>query len=110
MDDDFNTADAIGVLFELVRAVNAAVAPENKPGKLLAQQCLKMVREITDVLGLLYVKKEDSLEQEVEDLIAARQAARKEKNFAEADRIRDLLKEKGIVLEDTPQGVKWKKV
>ncbi len=73
MEDDFNTADAIGVLFELVRAVNAATAPENRPGRLLAQQCLKMVREITDVLGLLYARREENLDREIEDLIKVRQ-------------------------------------
>ncbi len=109
MDDDLNTADAIGVIFELVRAVNIAV--EGTPTRALAKACLDMVTELTDVLGLLYHrKKEDDLDGKVEALIAARQAARKEKNFAEADRIRDELKDMGIELKDTPQGVKWKKI
>jgi cysteinyl-tRNA synthetase len=108
MDDDFNTADAVGVLFELVRTINTAMA-ENRPSRLAAQQSLKFFTELTDVLGLLYAEKTDPLEAEVESLIQARQAARKAKNFAEADRIRDKLREMGILLEDTPQGIKWRK-
>ena len=107
MDDDLNTADAISVIFELVRAINIAV--EKNPTKALAAACLDMLHEFTDVLGLLYNKKEedDSLDSKVEAMIEARQAARKAKNFAEADRIRDELKAMGITLMDTPQGVKW---
>ncbi len=105
MDDDFNTADAVGVLFELVRAINSAV--EGQPTAGFATACLKMVREFTDVLGLLYARKnDDSVDAELEALIEARQAARKAKNFAEADRIRDELLARGITLKDTPQGVK----
>ena len=109
MDDDLNTADAISVIFELVRAINIAV--EKNPTKALATVCLDMLHEFTDVLGLLYNKKEedDSLDSKVEAMIEARQAARKAKNFAEADRIRDELKAMGITLMDTPQGVKWSK-
>ena len=108
MDDDLNTADAIGVLFELVRAVNSAV--EEAPTRVFASACLEMIREFTDVLGLLYNQKKESLDSRVEALIEARQQARKDKNYAEADRIRDELKSMGIELMDTPQGVKWKKV
>ena len=109
MDDDLNTADAISVIFELVRAINIAV--EKNPTKALATACLDMLHEFTDVLGLLYNKKEedDSLDSKVEAMIEARQTARKAKNFAEADRIRDELKAMGITLMDTPQGVKWSK-
>lgn len=109
MDDDLNTADAISVIFELVRAINIAV--EKNPTKALATACLDMLHEFTDVLGLLYNKKDedDSLDSKVEAMIEARQAARKAKNFAEADRIRDELKAMGITLMDTPQGVKWSK-
>jgi cysteinyl-tRNA synthetase len=108
MDDDLNTADAISVLFELVRAVNTAV--EKNPTKVFAQACLDMVHEFTEVLGLLYNKKEEeNLDEQVEAMIQARQEARKAKNFAEADRIRDELKAMGITLMDTPQGVKWSK-
>lgn len=107
MDDDMNTADAIGVLFELVRAVNTAV--EQAPTRAFAAACREMIHEFTNVLGLLYNQKKDDLDSQVEALIEARQAARKAKNFAEADRIRDELKAMGVELMDTPQGVKWKK-
>ena len=110
MDDDFNTANAISVLFELVRAINIATADENQPTKAGAQACLDMVHEFTDVLGLLYSRKEESLDEKVEQMIADRQAARAAKNWAEADRIRDELKAMGIELKDTKQGVQWKKV
>ncbi|MDD3165469.1 MAG: cysteine--tRNA ligase [Oscillospiraceae bacterium] len=108
MDDDLNTADAVGVLFDLVRAINTAV--EGKPTKGLAEACRGFMTELTDVLGLLYARKKDDLGEKVEAMIAARQAARKAKNFAEADRIRDELKDMNIELMDTPQGVKWKKI
>lgn len=105
MDDDLNTADAIGVLFELVRAVNSAV--EGTPTTALATAALAMILEFTEVLGLLYQRnQEESLGAEVEAMITARQEARKAKNFAEADRIRDELLAMGIELKDTPQGVK----
>ena len=110
MDDDFNTANAISVLFELVRAINIATADENQPTKAGAQVCLDMVHEFTDVLGLLYSRKEESLDAKVEQMIADRQAARAAKNWAEADRIRDELKAMGIELKDTKQGVQWKKI
>lgn len=110
MDDDLNTADAVSVIFELVRAINIAV--EKTPTKALAQACLTMLHEFTEVLGLLYSRKDqadDGLREKVEAMIQARQEARKAKNFAEADRIRDELKAMGITLMDTPQGVKWSK-
>ncbi len=108
MDDDMNTADAMGVLFELVRTINTAL--EGRPTKALAEACRSIFTELTNVMGLLYARKKDDLSEKVEALIAARQAARKAKNFAEADRIRDELKTMGIELMDTPQGVKWKKI
>ncbi|NLA85921.1 MAG: cysteine--tRNA ligase, partial [Clostridiales bacterium] len=110
MDDDFNTADAISVIFELAREANSATAPERHPSKALAAELLGIFDELTGVLGLIYGDQDDkALAEEIEGLIAARQTARKEKNWAEADRIRDKIKELGIILEDTPQGVKWKK-
>jgi len=109
MDDDFNTADAIAVIFELVRESNT-VAASPSPSKSFAVAALDMLGELAGVLGLFYAEADDKgLDKEVEALIEARQTARKEKNWAEADRIRDVLSEMGIVLEDTPQGVKWKR-
>lgn len=108
MDDDFNTADAMGVLFDLVRKVNTITAAN--PTKALARVCLDRVMEIADVFGILsHSSSEENLDSEIEAMIQARQEARKAKNFAEADRIRDALKAMNIVLEDTPQGVKWRR-
>ncbi len=107
MDDDFNTADAISAIFELVREVNAAVSPASDPTKALAQVCYDEFMELCGVLGIPFSAGADPLEAEIEEKIAARQAARKARDFAEADRIRDELKAEGIILEDTPQGVKW---
>lgn len=109
MDDDLNTADAVAVIFELVREINAAVSPSSNPTRALAKFCSTVFDELSGVIGLPISKPEDDIGAEVEKLIEARQAARKAKNFAEADRIRDELKEKGIILEDTPQGIKWKR-
>ena len=109
MDDDLNTADAVAVIFELVREINAAVNPSSNPTKALAKTCMSIFDELAEVIGLPISKPEENVDTEIENLIEARQAARKAKNFAEADRIRDELKNMGIVLEDTPQGVKWKR-
>ncbi len=107
MDDDLNTADAVAVIFELVREINAAVSPASNPTKALAKACGAIFDELAGVIGLPISKPEESIDAEIEALIEARQAARKAKNFAESDRIRDELKVMGIVLEDTPQGVKY---
>lgn len=108
MDDDFNTADAISVVFELVKYINSHVSGLSSKGCL--QAFYEMLSKLTDVLGLIVEKKEEILDEDIERLIAERQAARKEKNFARADEIRTELLEKGIVLEDTREGVKWKRV
>ena len=109
MDDDLNTADALSVIFDLVREINTSINDDFSSAK--AKAALNMLTELTGVLGLLKRRTNDtSIDSEIEELIAQRQAARKNKNWAEADRIRDLLKSKGIILEDTKDGVHWKKI
>ncbi|PKM71204.1 MAG: cysteine--tRNA ligase, partial [Firmicutes bacterium HGW-Firmicutes-17] len=107
MDDDINTADAIAVIFELVRDLNSNLDAISSQPAIIAGQ--NIFAELTTVLGLAVKDKETNLEEAVEDLIAQRQAARKAKDFKRADEIRDELLAKGIVLEDTREGVKWKK-
>ena len=104
MDDDLNTADAIAAIFEIVKLANTTVKDGSKA---YAEKLLATIQELCDVLGIITDKKEEILDAEIEALIEERQAARKEKNFARADEIRDLLLEKGIVLKDTREGVKW---
>ena len=106
MDDDLNTADAIASIFELVRDINTNVVGKT-PSKALVEGAISVFDELTGVLGLVYNRKTETLDSDIEALIEARTNARKEKNWAEADRIRDQLKEMGIVLEDTARGVKW---
>ena len=106
MDDDLNTADAIAAIFELVRDINTNVVGKDSSKK-LCEAAVGIFDELTDVLGLVYNRKTEELDDDIEKLIEARTQARKDKNWAEADRIRDELKAKGIVLEDTAQGVKW---
>lgn len=106
MSDDLNTADAIAALFELVRDINSNVIAANA-NKGSVEEAIKVFDELAGVLGLVYDRKKDSLDDEIEALIEQRTQARKDRNWAEADRIRDELKAKGIVLEDTAQGVKW---
>ena len=106
MDDDLNTADAIAAIFELVRDINTNVVGKGSSKK-LCEAAVGIFDELTDVLGLVYNRKTEELDDDIEKLIEARTQARKDKNWAEADRIRDELKAKGIVLEDTAQGVKW---
>ncbi|MGN1117405.1 MAG: cysteine--tRNA ligase [Acutalibacteraceae bacterium] len=107
MDDDLNTGEALGAVFELVKEINLKIN-EGVQSKDLVAYAIKTFDDLMNVLGLLYQRKEEkSLDDEIEELIKARNDARKAKNWAEADRIRDELKAQGIILEDTPQGVKW---
>jgi cysteinyl-tRNA synthetase len=107
MEDDLNTADAIAVLFEMVRDCNTYFVQPR--GKESSEYALGVFNELAEVLGLLYARKEGTLEDEVEALIDERQQARKNRDFKRADEIRDELKSRGIILEDTPQGVKWRR-
>ncbi|MCI9546752.1 MAG: cysteine--tRNA ligase [Lachnospiraceae bacterium] len=108
MEDDFNTADAIAAVFELVKFSNTHA----KEGctKAFGEKLYETMETLTDILGLQLEVKEEILDQEIERLIEKRQAARKAKDFQKADQIRDMLLEKGILLEDTREGVKWKRV
>ena len=104
MEDDLNTADAITAIFEMVTAINTYI--RNDCSSAFAEEALKVLLKFSNVLGLLEAdSKEEEISDEIKNLIEERQNARKEKNFARADEIRDLLKEKGITLKDTPQGV-----
>ena len=104
MDDDLNTADAISAIFELITAINTAV--KDGSSKEFAEKSMEILMELADVLGLLQQDKEEApIDDEIKALVEERQEARKNKNFARADEIRDLLKERGITLKDTPQGV-----
>ena len=107
MDDDLNTADAVAAVFELVKYANTTADGESSREYL--QGILDVLVKLTDVLGIIVEKKEELLDADIEALIAERQAARKEKNFARADEIRDELLERGIILKDTREGVQWKR-
>lgn len=109
MNDDFNTANAISVLFDLSREANVYLQEKNT-SKNVIEGFVKLFDELSSVLGVTLSKEAELLDEEIEALIEERNQARKEKNFARADEIRDLLKEKSILLEDTPQGVRWKRV
>ncbi len=107
MDDDFNTADALSAVFELVKFINTNTGDGHT--RAFLQALLEELTSLTDICGLTVETKEQLLDAEVEELIAQRQAARKAKDFARADEIRSRLLEMGIVLEDTREGVKWKR-
>ena len=107
MDDDFNTADAIAAIFDLVKFANTTA--DEKSSKAYAETLREKIQGLCDIMGLITEKKEELLDEDIEKLIEERQAARKAKNFSRADEIRAELLEKGIVLEDTREGVKWKR-
>jgi cysteinyl-tRNA synthetase len=106
MDDDLNTADALAAVFELVREINTSITATSNTGKETIERALELLLELTGVLGIMDEKEETVLDSEIEKLINERQKARSEKNFKRADEIRGRLKEMGIELQDTPQGVK----
>jgi len=108
MENDLNTADAIAAIFEMVKEINGAISG-GEASREFCEKAESAARELCGVLGIAEKKEDNALDTEIEALIEKRQEARKAKNFAEADRIRDELKNMGIVLEDTPQGVKWSK-
>lgn len=108
MDDDFNTADAISVLFDLTKDINNNISINSSVE--ICENAEKLIRELGNPLGILQKRIEKDLDSEIEELIEQRQEARKNKNFVLADKIRDDLKARNIVLEDTPQGVRWKKI
>lgn len=107
MDDDFNTADAIAAIFDLVKYANTTANGDSSKAYVTA--LYELIVKLADVLGIVVEKKEELLDADIEALIQERQAARKERNFGRADEIRDELLAKGIILEDTREGVKWKR-
>lgn len=108
MDDDLNTADGLSAVFELVKDINTKILDKNV-SKNVCQTAANVFDELCDVLGLLYNRKSNDVDDDIEKLIDERQSARANKDWATADRIRDELKAKGIILKDTPQGVTWTK-
>jgi len=107
MDDDFNTADAISVIFELVKFANTHVTEDSTCA--FAEKLYGVLGQLSDIMGMVLEQEEELLDEEIEELIALRQSARKAKDYQKADEIRQTLLEKGILLEDTREGVKWKK-
>lgn len=110
MDDDVNTADAIAAIFDMVKEVNSSITVNTNPSKAIIAFSYSLIRELGAILGIAQKKNDNGIDSDIEALIEQRQQARKEKNWKLSDEIRDKLKEMGIVLEDTPQGVKWKRV
>jgi cysteinyl-tRNA synthetase len=108
MDDDLNTADAIAVIFELVKLTNTTV--QTGSSKEYCEKAMTTIKQLCDVLGIEVEREQELLDTDIEQLIEERQQARKDKNFARADEIRNLLQEQGIALEDTREGVKWKRI
>ncbi len=107
MEDDLNTADAISIIFELVKLINTSVSDDTT--KEFAAKAYSTLELLSDILGIIIKEEKGLLDEEIENLIQERQDARKAKNFARADEIRNLLTEKGIILEDTREGVRWKR-
>lgn len=107
MEDDLNTADAISVIFEMVKAANSSISSAN--AKSVIKEVYETIGKLCDILGIITKVEAEILDDDIEALIEERQAARKSKNFARADEIRDILAAQGIVLEDTREGVKWKR-
>ncbi|WP_313127877.1 cysteine--tRNA ligase [Anaerocolumna sp.] len=107
MDDDFNTADAIAAIFEIVKVANSKISSDNSQE--LIEKVLERIVKLCDILGIKAEKEEELLDETIDQLIQERQDSRKNKNFARADEIRNLLLEKGIVLEDTREGVRWRR-
>jgi len=108
MDADFNTADAVTAVFNLVKLANSEISAESSSE--LIKEVRGLIVLLSDVLGVKVVKEKEILDEEIEALIKERTEARKSKNFARADEIREILTSKGIVLEDTREGVKWKRM
>ena len=107
MDDDFNTADAVSAIFEYVKFCNTNASGESS--KVYIDALYAKLKELCDVLGIIVEKEAEILDEDIEKLIKERQDARKEKNFARADEIRDELAAMGIILKDTREGVTWKR-
>ena len=107
MDDDLNTADAISVIFEMVKLSNSSSSSDN--AKNVINKVYESIGKLCDILGIITKVETEILDSDIEALIEERQKARKEKNFARADEIRDMLAKQGIILEDTREGVKWKR-
>ena len=108
MDDDFNTAHAMAFLFDLSKLINSTLS--DKSPKIFYEKALEVFITMSEILGIKYEKYVSELDQEIMDLIDQRNQARKDKDFAKADQIRDKLKEINIELKDTPAGVTWKKI
>ena len=108
MEDDFNTADAISAVFELVKFCNQNTAEDSS--QQFVSALYDTLEQLCNVLGIIIAREQEMLDSEIEQMIEARQQARKNKDFAKADEIRNALLEKGILLEDTREGVKWKRV
>ena len=107
MDDDFNTADAVSAIFELVKLSNSTADESSSPA--YVSYLKETIEKLCDVMGIVTEVKHEALDSEIEAMIQARQEARKAKNYALADEIRGKLSDMGIILEDTREGVKWKR-